>query len=56
MTEECKDQEREAERVGDRYYRAMTAWLTSRRRSDEDRQKAFVLARAYYRSLDLFYI
>jgi len=53
MPEECKDHEREAEQAGDRYYRAVTSWLTSRQRPDEERQRAFVLARVYYRSLDL---
>lgn len=53
MPEECREHEHEAERTGDRYYRAVTSWLTNRRRSDEERRRAFVLARAYYRALDL---
>lgn len=53
MPEECKDQERDAERAGDRYYRAMTAWLTGRRRSDDEKKRAFGLALIYNRALDL---
>ena len=53
MPEECLDNEREAERAGDRYYAAMTAWLTRRKRSEEERHRAFGLAHVYNRSLDL---
>lgn len=53
MPEECKDHEGAAQRAGDRYYAAMTAWLTQRKRSEEDRSRAFGLARIYDRSLDV---
>jgi hypothetical protein len=53
MTEECTDLEREAARASDRYYRAITDWLTDRRRSIELREKASVLASVYSRSLDV---
>ena len=53
MTENCNDNELQAARVGDRYYAAMTEWLTRRRDSIEDRRKVSALARAYRRSLNL---
>ena len=53
MANECTDLEREAAQAGDRYYRAITDWLTDRRRSIELREKASVLARVYSRSLDI---
>jgi hypothetical protein len=53
MPEQCIDHERDAQRAGDRYYAAMTAWLTRRKRSEEEGRRAFDLARIYNRSLDL---
>jgi hypothetical protein len=53
MPEECRDQERGAERAGDQYYRAMTTWLTGRKRSDGEKDRLFGLARIYDRALDL---
>ena len=54
MPQECKDKERETQRAGDSYYNAITTWLTDRKRSDEQRQRAFSFARIYHRSLYLF--
>jgi hypothetical protein len=53
MPDECLEQARDAERAGDRYYAAMTAWLTRRKRSEEQRRQASALAHVYNRTLDL---
>lgn len=52
MPEECTEQQRAAERAGDKYYRTFTSWLTARKRNEEQKRKAFLLARAYDRALD----
>ena len=53
MPEECSDLKIESEKVGDRFYRAMTNWVTSGARSHELNIKASRLARAYYKALNL---
>jgi len=50
--EECKDLHRETARIGDSYYRAITGWLTRRKRPPEDRSRILGLGRLYDRALD----
>ena len=53
MNSECNDVDRVAARAGDRYYGALTAWLTKRRESVELREEVSVLGRVYAHSLQL---
>ena len=53
MGTECTDIEREAARAGDRYYQALTEWLTKRYESAEMRQKVSLFGRIYSGSLHL---
>lgn len=51
MASECSELSKENARIGDRYYRAVTAWVKSRGRSPELREKASGLARLYDKTL-----
>lgn len=50
--DECQDLNRETARAGDSYYRAMTGWLTRRKRPPEERGRILGLGRVYDRALD----
>lgn len=53
VPEQCAEQEKAANRRGERYYAAVSQWLESRERSWADRAELSVLARSYYKALKL---
>ena len=55
MSDECKSDERAAERAGDEYYRAVSDMVAEGNGWNGKKKKVFFLARTYHKALDFLH-